>query len=114
MIKQLSELKPYKSFLLGRIQGAKVPARGLVDALLNELSEMLSLGDEDKRRLISRGDETKDGKLLVGYLHYVEEQQAAWTLNPDVVDETNHLLLVFRMKHTSRFTCPTQDGGRPS
>jgi hypothetical protein len=99
MIKQLSELKPYKSFLLGRIQGAKVPARGLVDALLNELSELLSLGDEDKRRLISRGDETKDGKLLVGYLHYVEKQQAAWTLNPDVVDETNHLLLVFRMKH---------------
>jgi hypothetical protein len=43
MIKNLSELKPYKSFLLGRIKDSSPPARGVVDALLDELSELLSL-----------------------------------------------------------------------
>jgi hypothetical protein len=76
MIKQLSELKPYKSFLLGRIQGSKSPGRGVIDALLDELSEVLSLDVYENRHLVSRGDETKTGELFAGYLHYVEEQQA--------------------------------------
>ncbi|HEX7333913.1 MAG TPA: hypothetical protein VF290_20585 [Pyrinomonadaceae bacterium] len=97
MIKKLSELKPYKSFLLGRIQG-KPPGRGVIDALLDELSEVLSLDADENRRLVSRGDETKTGELFAGYLHYVEEQQAPWTTNPSVVDETNQLVVVCRLK----------------
>lgn len=89
MIKNLSELKPCKSFLLGRIKDSSPPARGVVDALLDELSELLSLESREKRLLISRGNEVKADELFAGYIHYVEKQQAPWTINPRVVDETN-------------------------
>jgi hypothetical protein len=99
MIKNLSELKPYKSFLLGRIKDRNPPAVGVVDALLDELSEVLSLESDDSRQLVSKGKEVKAGELFVGYLHYTEKQQATWTLNPNVVDETNDLILVCRLNH---------------
>ena len=97
MIKNLSELKPYKSFLLGRIKTTKPPKRGVVDSLLDGLSDILSLDDDGSRKMISRGNEAKAGELLVGYLHYVEEQRAPWTLNSSIIDRSNHLILVCRM-----------------
>lgn len=96
MIRNLSELKPYKSFLLGRIKDDVSPARGVVDGMLDELSEVLSLEEGESRQSISRGKEAKAGELFAGYLHYSEKQQATWTLNRNVVDETNHLILVCR------------------
>ena len=109
MIKNLSELKPYKSFLLARIKDSSPPARGVVDALLDELSELLSLESREKRLLISRGNEVKADELLAGYIHYVEKQQAPWTLNPRVVDETNQLVLVFRLnQHVAIYISDTR------
>lgn len=99
MIKNLSELKPYKSFVLARIKGNTPPTRGVVDTCLDELSEVLSLEDGESRRLISRGNEAKAGELSAGYLHYVERQPATWTVNSRVVDEINHLVLVCRLNH---------------
>ena len=109
MIKNLSELKPYKSFLLGRIKNSSPPARGVVNALLDELSELLSFESRDKRLLISRGNEVKSDELFAGYIHYVEKQQAPWTLNPKVVDETNQLVLVFRLnQHVAIYISDTR------
>lgn len=95
MIKKLSELKPYKSLLLARVQDS-APVKNIVNNLLNDLSELLSLGDSGPRKLISQANEVSRGELAAGYLHYLEETPAPWTLNRNVVDETNQLILVCR------------------
>ena len=95
MIKKLSELKPYKSLLLARVQSL-VPVKDIVDNLLEDLSELLSLGEAGSRTLISEVNEINAGGLVVGYLHYSEETPTPWTLNRNVVDQINHLILVCR------------------
>ena len=95
MIKKLSELKPYKSLLLARVQGS-VPVKDIVDNLLEDLSELLSLGEDGPRTPISEVNEINAGELAVGYLHYSEETPTPWTLNRNVVDQINHLILVCR------------------
>ncbi len=95
MIKKLSELKPYKSLLLARVDDS-VPTNDVVNDVLNELSEMLSLGDREPRKLISQANEVTRDELAVGYLHYLEKTPAPWTLNRNVVDEINQLILVCR------------------
>lgn len=42
MIKKLSELKPYKSLLLARVQGS-TSVKNIVDNLLEDLKELLPL-----------------------------------------------------------------------
>lgn len=71
MIKRLSELKPYKSLLLARVQSS-VPVKDIVNNLLEDLRELLSLGEDGPRTLISEVNEINAGELAVGYLHYVE------------------------------------------
>ncbi len=95
MIKKLSELKPYKSLLLARVQSS-APVKGVVDNLLTDLRELLSLGEDGPRTLISEVSEINARELAVGYLHYSEETPAPWTLNRNVVDQINHLILVCR------------------
>jgi hypothetical protein len=95
VIKKLSELKPYKSLLLARIQSS-APVKGVVDNLLTDLRELLSLGEDGSRTLISEVNEINARELTVGYLHYSEETPAPWTLNRNVVDQINHLILVCR------------------
>ena len=50
--KKLSELKPYKSLLLARVQSS-VPVKDIVDNLLEDLRDLLSLGEDGPRTLIS-------------------------------------------------------------
>lgn len=95
MIKKLSELKPYKSLLLARVQGS-TSVKNIVDNLLEDLKELLPLEDDGPRTLISQGNERNSGELAVGYLHYVEGTPSPWTLNRNVVDQINHLILVCR------------------
>jgi hypothetical protein len=95
VIKKLSELKPYKSLLLARVQSS-APVKGVVDNLLTDLRELLSLGEDGPRTLISKVSEINARELAVGYLHYSEETPAPWTLNRNVVDQINHLILVCR------------------
>ena len=95
MIKKLSELKPYKSLLLARVQSS-APVKNIIDNLLEDLKELLSLGNDGPRTLVSVVNETNSGELAVGYLHYAEETPSAWTLNRNVVDQINHLVLVCR------------------
>jgi hypothetical protein len=95
VIKKLSELKPYKSLLLARVQSS-APVKGVVDNLLTDLRELLSLGEDGPRTLISEVSEINARELAVGYLHYSEETPAPWTLNRNVVDQINHLILVCR------------------
>jgi hypothetical protein len=95
VIKKLSELKPYKSLLLARVQGS-TSVKNIVDNLLEDLKELLPLEDDGPRTLISQGNERNSGELAVGYLHYVEGTPSPWTLNRDVVDQINHLILVCR------------------
>ena len=95
VIKKLSELKPYKSLLLARVQSS-APVKGVVDNLLTDLRELLSLGEDGPRTLISEVNEINARELAVGYLHYSEETPAPWTLNRNVVDQINHLILVCR------------------
>ncbi len=97
MIKKLSELKPYKSLLLARVQSS-VPVKDIVNNLLEDLRELLSLGEDGPRTLISEVNESNAGELAVGYLHYVEGTPSPWTLNRNVVDQINHLILVCRRK----------------
>ena len=97
MIKKLSELKPYKSLLLARVQSS-VPVKEIVNNLLEDLRELLSLGEDGPRTLISEVNEINAGELAVGYLHYVERTSSPWTLNRNVVDQLNHLILVCRRK----------------
>ena len=93
MIKKLSELKPYKSLLLARVQGS-IPVENIVDGLLEDIRELLSLGKDGPRTLVAEVNEINSGELAVGYLHYVEGTPASWTLNRNIVDEINHLILV--------------------
>ncbi|HSE16079.1 MAG TPA: hypothetical protein VLB46_03455 [Pyrinomonadaceae bacterium] len=95
MLKKLSELKPYKSLLLARVQSS-IAVEDIVDNLLEDLRDLLSLGDDGPRTLISEVNEINAGELAVGYLHYSEETPAPWTLNRNVVDQFNHLILVCR------------------
>lgn len=53
MIKKLSELKPYKSLLLARVQGS-IPVENIVDGLLVDIRELLSLGKMDLARWLLR------------------------------------------------------------
>lgn len=98
MIKKLSELKPYKSLLLARIH-ASTNLKNIVDDLLDDLSEIVSLRDDGSRKLVSEGNEIAVGELAVGYLHYSEDAPTPWTTNPKVVDQINHLILVCRHNH---------------
>jgi len=86
VIKKLSELKPYKSLLLARVQGA-TSVKNIVDNLLEDLKELLPLEDDGPHTLISQGNERNSGELAVGYLHYVEGTPSPWTLNRNVVDQ---------------------------
>jgi len=95
VIKNLSELKPYKSFLLSRIRDGN-PIKSVVNDSLADLKELFSLEDGGLRKVISSSDEVKSGQLAVGYLHYLEEEQAPWTVNSQTVDRINHLILVCR------------------
>ena len=108
MIKKLSELKPYKSLLLARVQNS-VPVKDIVDNLLGDLRELLSLGEDGPRTLISEVNEIKAGELAVGYLHYSEETPAPWTLTRNVVDQINHLMLVCRRnRHVAIYLSDTR------
>ena len=95
MIKRLSELRPYKSLLLAHVQGS-ASVKNIVDDLLDDFKELLSLGEAGPRTLVSEANESNSGELAVGYLHYVEETPSPWTLNRNVVDQINHLILVCR------------------
>src|SRR5204862_1325415 len=95
MIKNLSELKPYKSLLLARVQSS-VPVTGIVDDLLKDLAELFSLENDEPRTLISQAGEVRVGELVAGYLHYSEETPTPWTVNRNIVDQINHLVLVCR------------------
>jgi hypothetical protein len=97
MIKKLSELKPYKSLLLAQIQDS-VTVKNIVNDLLGDLRQLLSLDQPGPRTLITQANETNTGELAAGYLHYSEETPTPWTLNRNVVDQINHLILVCRRK----------------
>lgn len=97
MIKKLSELKPYKSLLLVRVHNS-VPVKEIINNLLGDLRQLLSLGEDGPRTLISEVNETNAGELAVDYLHYSEETPTPSTLNRNVVDQLNHLILVCRRK----------------
>jgi len=108
VINNLSELKPYKSLLLARVRGS-LPVKDIVDDLVDDLGELLSLGDGGPRTLISEGNATNVGELTVGYLHYSEETPTPWTLNRNVTDQINHLILVCRRnRHVAIYLSDTR------
>ena len=61
VIKKLSELKPYKSLLLARVQSS-IAVEDIVDNLLEDLRDLLSLGDDGPRTLISEVNEINAGE----------------------------------------------------
>ncbi|HKR14831.1 MAG TPA: hypothetical protein VJT15_22390, partial [Pyrinomonadaceae bacterium] len=108
MIKKLSELKPYKSLLLARVQGS-VPVKNIIDNLLEDLKELLSLASDGPRTLVSQTNESNSGELAVGYLHYLEGTPSPWTLNQTVIDQINHLILVCRRnRHVAIYLSDTR------
>src|SRR5215471_14561636 len=97
MTKSVSELKPYKSLLLGRVRDG-VPLGRVVTNALDDLSELFGLEAAGHRKLVSRGDTTKSGAIYVGFLHYSDERTPTWTTNSDFVDRINQLIIVSRLK----------------
>jgi len=95
VIKNLSELKPYKSLLLARIV-VSFPVKQIVNKLLDDLEGLITLQNSAPSKLISKASEVRVGELGIGYLHYSEETQTPWTSNSSIVDQINHLILVCR------------------
>ena len=52
VIKKLSELKPYKSLLLARVQSS-IAVKDIVDNLLEDLRDLLSLGEDGPRTVLA-------------------------------------------------------------
>ena len=88
-------LKPYRSFILAKIRD-KFDLGRITDQVLEDIVGMLSLGDTERRRLISRFPAQQDEELEVGYLHFEEIRPVTWTVNPSITDTFNHLVVICR------------------
>ena len=97
MTKSVSELKPYKSLLLGQIRDG-VALGQVVTNVLNDISELLGLEAAGHRKLITRRDMAKSGAIYVGFLQYSDERTPTCTTNSDVVDSINQLIVACRLK----------------
>jgi hypothetical protein len=91
----LSALRPYKSLILAAVKpdASPVPTVGKV---LDDIARLLSLDTSVNRRLITRSRTQKSAELSVAFIHYVERALATWSLDPTLIDELNHLILVCR------------------
>ena len=89
-----SKLCPYQSLILAKMRADESPA-GLVAAVLADLKDLLRL-DEPDRSIVSLGKPRREGPLEVAGMHYVVHRRASWTLDDEVVDEINHVALIFR------------------
>lgn len=91
----ISRLRPYKSFILARIRDG-IPEGPIISSILDDIDELLGLNTDGPRNLIARSRLARVGDLSMAFLHYVEEQQAPWTSDPEIVDRVNHLVLASR------------------
>ncbi len=71
----LSQLRPYKSFILAEV-GDGVATGPVVSAVLEDITATLNLDSTGSRGLVARAEPRKTGELTVGFLHYVEERPA--------------------------------------
>lgn len=96
MPSSLSELRPYKSLLLGRIREG-INLDGVVDSALREIIELI----HDRPGLEVKGTvaAASIGELEAGFIHYAEQRQATWTTDPAVQDVIQHLVLICRREH---------------
>ncbi len=95
MPEHLSELRPYRSLVIGEVRSG-VRLGPIVDGLLDEAVSLLAeLGD---RVLVNSVASSNSGGLVVSFAHFVESREASWTLEPGAVDQINHLVVICRRK----------------
>jgi hypothetical protein len=89
---KVHDLIPYQSLLVVR------PKRGRCDetvlgVILRGVTDMLDVGPSGQRVLQQFSAVEHRGDLIVVFAHYRERRRTNWTLNSEVVDEVNHLVL---------------------
>lgn len=95
MPRSVSELKPYKSLLLGRVRD-DVPLPPLVNNVLNEIEASVNAGPNYALQRKQGGRAT--GELVAGFVHYIEDRPVPWTTDETVTDRVHQLVLVCRRK----------------
>lgn len=94
--RSVAEFTPFVSVTLRRVRSGAAVAPVLSE-LLDHLTEALGLDEEGgTRRLVQRGEPTRDGPLTVGFLHYEEERAPTWARETGIRDVLNQLVLVCR------------------
>jgi hypothetical protein len=96
MPQSVSELRPYKSLLLGKVRDG-VPLAPLVNNVLNEVAGLVNAGPSYafQRKQGARAT----GELVAGFIHYIEDRPVTWTTDETVIDRVHQLVLVCRRKH---------------
>ena len=84
-------LKPYRSSFYGKNKDSFIGQNH--QPVLEDIVGMFSLGDTERRRLISRFPAQQDEELEVGYLHFEEIRPVTWTVNPSISRYFNHLVV---------------------
>jgi hypothetical protein len=93
MPSNLSELKPYKSLLLGRLRNGVAVGPSL-NGILDDVAQLVQ---QDPRLSSSaRRSAVTTGIISAGFMHYRETRPVSWTTDESTVDELQHLVLVCR------------------
>jgi hypothetical protein len=96
----LVTLRPFVSLLVLR-RSNRQETTEFARQLMEALASILNL-DQDPRAVIARTEPSAAGELTVSSIHYQESKPAAWTLDSDIRDIINHLVLVaVRQQHVA-------------
>ncbi len=95
MALELDDLCPYKSLMLAELKTSPPNLSKALEEILSDITSVLKLdGSDPHLRLVSRSLVQSAGGLHAGFIHFIENEKAAWTKNPQVTDTVNHLALV--------------------
>lgn len=91
---RFDELKPYRSLLLASVAaGSQVGP--VVNNVLDDVRDVID--DGPTLQFGSRINDSAQGGIRTGFLHYVEERSPGWSVE-DVTDTLNQLVVVCRLR----------------
>ena len=93
------ELKPYRSLLLASVR-ARVRVRPLVNRILDDVQTIVE--DGTALNFGSRLNDSAQGRIHAGFLHYVEQRAPGWSAE-GVTDTLNQLVVVCRLRRLVAF-----------
>ena len=92
---KLTDLKPYKSFVLTKIKEG-VNLTDVVKLVLGDIVTVLGVKKNGPRALVTQSSPETEAGLQVAFLHFTENLPVAWTTDDSVSDFIHQLVLVCR------------------